>query len=89
MTVQKVRVPRSSLIYRYDKEFDILDVFIEKIQPTTSDEIYYGIYNYYNRDSDEIIGLSIMDYKKRNKKYIKSLLPFELNFDYINEKIIN
>jgi hypothetical protein len=87
--VDKIRVPNSSLKYIYNKEFDILDVFIEKVSPSFSEENYYGIYTYYDRETEEIIGVSIVDYKKRDKEFIKKYLPFNLDFEYIDKHVVN
>lgn len=89
MIAGRIRIPNSSLKYIYNKEFDILDVFIEKVSPSFSEENYYGIYTYYDRATEEIIGVSIMDYKKRNKEFIKKYLPFNLDFEYIDKNVVN
>lgn len=89
MIAEKVKVPQECLTFKYNKQYDILEVFIKDVVPAISDEIYYGIYDFYDRKTDELIGFSIMDYTKRDKKYLKKLLPFNLNFDYIDNNIIN
>jgi hypothetical protein len=89
MIVSKTKVPNSSLKYIYNKEYDVLDIFIEEISPAFADENYYGVYTYYDRKTDEIIGASIMNYKKRNKEFIKKYLPFNVDFNYIDRNIVN
>lgn len=89
MIENKTRVPTDSLKYIYNKEYDILDVFIERVSPSFAEENYYGIYTYYDRKTGEVIGFSIMDYKKRDKEFIKECLPFNIDFKYIDENIIS
>jgi hypothetical protein len=89
MIAKKTRVPNSSLCFKYNKEFDILDVFIQKVTPSISEENYYGIYTYFDVNTDEIVGVSIERYKTRDKKFIKAYLPFILDFDYIDRNIYN
>lgn len=83
----KVRIPQDLLQYSYDKNTDIMEVFIEKSRPSFSDELYSGVYVYIDRNSEEIIGVSIMDYTKRNKNYISKMLPFDINFKYADQII--
>lgn len=81
----KIRIPQSSLIYNYDKNHDILDVFIEKFCPVFSEEIYSGIYILYDRTTDFISGVTIMDYTKRDKCYINNFLPFSIDFTEVDK----
>ncbi|SDG61793.1 hypothetical protein SAMN04244560_02649 [Thermoanaerobacter thermohydrosulfuricus] len=74
--------------YIYNQEFDILDVFIKKVEPSYSEEIYDGVYVYRNRGTNDIIGFSIMDYSKRDKNVINKHLPIQLDFEYINSHLI-
>lgn len=85
----KVRVPRKALVYDYDRKYDILNIFIDKPDPAVSEEIYYGVYLFIDELTDTIVGASIMDYSKRNKEFIKKILPFDIDFNYIDSKIIN
>lgn len=81
MIVNKIRIPQDSLIYEYDKENDILDIFIENKGPAVSDELYYGVYSYIDPITETIIGVSIMNYTERNKEYLRDILPFDINFN--------
>jgi hypothetical protein len=74
--------------YIYNQEFDILDVFIKKVVPSYSEEIYDGVYLYRNRETNDVVGFSIMDYSKRDKNAINEHLPIQLNFEYIDSHLI-
>lgn len=89
MICTKVRIPKEALAYDYDRKYDILNVFIDKPDPATSEEIYYGVYIFIDELADTIIGASILDYSKRDKEFLKKILPFEVDFDYVDSKIIN
>lgn len=89
MIETKVKVPQKSLIYKYDKDFDVLDIFIEKVVPSFSEELYNGIYTYFDMKTEDIVGVSIMNYKDRDRKVVQGFLPFYLNFDYIDKIVIN
>lgn len=74
--------------YIYNQEFDILDVFIKKVVPSYSEEIYNGVYVYRNRETNDVVGFSIMDYSKRDKNVINEHLPIQLDFEYIDSHLI-
>lgn len=73
--------------YIYNKEFDILDIFFKKVAPSYSQEIAPGIYGYFTRDTDELIGYSIMDYSSRDKNQLNTQLPVQINFDDVDKKL--
>lgn len=89
MIANKVKIPFESMTYIYNNKYDILDVYIGKVVPVVSEEIYYGVYNHFDRRTDELVGISIMDYTKRNKKFLESILPFSIDFNYIQSNVIN
>lgn len=87
MIVTKVKVPQSLLVYKYDSEYDILDVFIEKIVPSVSDEIDDGIYSHYDRKTNQFVGISIMDYTTKDTSRLYDLIPLDIDFKDINKKL--
>ena len=89
MIVDKVKIPSKSLRFMYNKEFDILDIFIDNIVSSFSEENYYGVYVRYDYITNEIVGLSINDYTKRNRDFIQKYLPFNLDFNYIDKNVVN
>ena len=89
MIAQQLQIQSDKLIYRYSKKFDILDVyFIDKVK-AISDEISDGVYEHFDIETDNFVGVSIEDYKKRNKEYLQNILPIKLSFEYIEKNIIN
>lgn len=87
MIAQNHKISKHSLIYNYDKEYDILNVYLYK-NPAVSEEIADGIYEHFDRATDKLLGVSIENYKLRNQSELDKLLPFKLNYDYINKKFI-
>lgn len=83
----KVKVPQNALVLKYSKDYDILDVFIEKVVPSFSDEVSYGIYEYFDTKTEQLVGVSIMDYTKRDKDSLRAVLPFDIDFDYVDKKV--
>ncbi len=72
------------MIYKYDKKNDILNIMIFET-PVVSEEEENGIYINYKRDSNEIIGLTIENFKKCNVS-LNKLVPFKLKYlDLIKE----
>lgn len=80
MIATKIKIPQENLIYNYDEYEDILDVYTCIPEPVISDEISSGIYCYYSRKTDELIGVSIMNYTLRDRKHINDILPFNISF---------
>lgn len=81
-------IGRSQLIYKYDPQNDILDVFTDKVRPVFADEIYYGIYEYVDQTTEEFAGVSIVNYTSWDKDELNNFLynkriPIEVNYNYI------
>lgn len=89
MIALKIKIDSERLIYKYDKEYDILDIYLGNTTVSFSDEIDVGVYEYYDRDTDELLGVGIEDYKSRDKDNLNKILPFRLNFEYILKNVIN
>lgn len=87
MSDNTIKVFNGVFKYIYNQEFDILDVFIEKVIPSYSEEISDGVYVYRNRGTNDIVGFSIMDYSKRDKNAINKHLPIQLDFEYIDSHL--
>ncbi|KYO66898.1 hypothetical protein [Thermovenabulum gondwanense] len=88
MICTKVKIPKEAIVYDYDNNYDILNIYIDKPIPAVAEEIYPGVYLFIDDPTDNVIGASILDYSKRDKKYIRKILPFDIDFNYINSKII-
>ena len=66
----------------YDEEGDYLEVFISGVSPTYGEEVGDDITLFKKEGTDEVIGVGILNFKKRAKslKDIKLNLPFSINF---------
>jgi len=69
----------------YDEDGDYLEIFIEGKSPTYGEEIGNDITLFKKEDTDEVIGIGVLNFKKRTKHLqdIKLELPFEVNFSTI------
>lgn len=65
-------------IKRYDKQHDVLHVFLESQRNSSADEEFPGVYVNRNDDTEMIVGFTIMDFKK-NGAQAKKLYP-QYNF---------
>ena len=66
----------------YDEEGDYLEIFIGGHSPTYGEEVGDDITLLRSKTTDEVIGIGILNFKKRTKSLrdIKLNLPFEVNF---------
>ena len=66
----------------YDEEGDYLTIFIGDSRPNYGDDIAQDITLFKDRDTGEIIGIGILNFRERAKdlKDIKVRLPIEVNF---------
>ena len=66
----------------YDEEGDYLEIFIEGQSPTYGEDIGEDITLFKKEGSDEIVGIGILNFRKRAKSLndIKLNLPFKVNF---------
>lgn len=82
-------IPHERLSIDYDEKFDVLYISIDEPKPSYGEEDYEGIIIRRNLENDDITGVTIIDYRKRNKDIIKTYLPFILDFDYVDRNITN
>ncbi|MDO8509468.1 MAG: hypothetical protein Q7S27_07370 [Nanoarchaeota archaeon] len=70
----------------YDDEGDYLEIFIEDSGPTYGEEMRDDVTLFKKEKTDEVIGVGILNFKKRTKSLrdIKLNLPFEINFSTLN-----
>ena len=66
----------------YDEEGDYLDIFVGKPLPNYGEEMDDDITVFKDEETDEIIGIGILNFKKRSKNLneIKLNLPLKINF---------
>jgi len=69
----------------YDREHDILYVYVSNSPPSYSDdEEVKGVYIKRSMDDDDFItGVTIMDYSKRNRQLLRKSVPFYFDFDAV------
>ena len=69
----------------YDEESDYLEIFIANSSPTYGEEIGEDITLFKKEETNEVVGIGILNFKKRTKSLrdIKLNLPFEVNFSSI------
>ena len=61
-------------INKYDKQHDVLHVFLASQENSSADEEFPGIYVHRNDDTEMIVGFTIMDFS-RNKEQVQKLYP--------------
>ena len=66
----------------YDEDGDYLEIFIESKSPTYGEDIGSDITLFKSEKTNEIVGMGILNFKKRAKSFqdIELNLPFEINF---------
>lgn len=66
----------------YDEEGDYLEISVRNTGQTYGEEVGDDITLIKNEETDEIIGIGILNFKKRTRSLsdIKLNLPFEINF---------
>ncbi|SFA56116.1 Protein of unknown function [Parageobacillus thermantarcticus] len=73
----------------YDKEHDVLYIFIGPPRMAYEDEVSPGIFLRKDDDTDEVIGAIIMGYRKIDIDHLINVIPFQIDFKRINEQFIN
>ncbi|MEK6792895.1 MAG: DUF2283 domain-containing protein [Nanoarchaeota archaeon] len=73
---------KGKMTLHYDQESDYLEIFIEDSSPTYGQEVGEDITVFRNKDTEEIVGIGILNFKKRTKSLasIQLNLPFNINF---------
>lgn len=66
----------------YDEEGDYLEFYIENAGSSYGEEIGNDITLFKNERTSEVVGIAILNFKKRSKslKDIQISLPFKINF---------
>ena len=73
---------KNSMNIYYDEEGDYLDRFIGKPRPNYGEEIAKGVALFKDEETNEVIGIGNLSFKKRAKdlKEISLNLPVDINF---------
>ena len=67
---------------KYDNRHDVLHVFLAPTRPYFGDEDYPGIVINRAVEDESTIGLTILDFKKRNPKMLAEKLP-DYDFSHV------
>ncbi len=72
----------------YDEEGDYLEIYIEGTSPTYGEEIGNDITLIKKESTDEVVGITVLNFKKRTKSLedIKLNLPFDVNFSALKKQ---
>lgn len=66
--------------FTYDNRFDVLRVFFKPAKAFYAEEVSDGFYVQYDEETDEVVGLLIMDFKKRKQLELIKLSPVKVDF---------
>ena len=71
----------------YDEEGDYLTIFVGDSRPNYGEDVSEGVTLFKDDETDEIIGLGVLDFKERTKalKDVELKLPFEVNFSSLQK----
>jgi uncharacterized protein YuzE len=64
---------------KYDADHDVLYVFLGEPHIGYEDEVSPGIFLRKSESTDEVIGVIIMNFTKKNKRMIQNILPFNMD----------
>ncbi len=73
---------KGKLSIHYDEIGDYLEIFTKTGKPSYGEEINSGITLFKDEETDEIVGIGILNFKKKtnNPNLVEIKLPFEINF---------
>lgn len=73
---------KGKLSIYYNEEGDYLEIFTKTNKPSYGEDITPGITIFKDEETDEIIGIGILNFKHKIKEleHLELNLPFEINF---------
>ena len=73
----------------YDEEGDYLEIFIKSKRPNYGENIASGITIFKDEETDEAIGIGILNFRNKAKKLheLELKLPFKVNFSALTPKV--
>jgi hypothetical protein len=74
---------RSKPKFTYDDQFDVLRVFIKPVNSSYFEEISDDFYVRFSEENDDIVGIVIMDFKKKNILELRKISPIKVDFKSI------
>ncbi len=71
----------------YDEEGDYLDIFVGEPRPNYGEDTDDDVTVFKDEETDEIVGIGILNFKKRSKNLdeIKLNLPLKINFSALKQ----
>ncbi len=77
---------KGKMSIHYDEEGDFLEIFTKTGRPNYGEDISSGITVFKDEETDEIIGVGILNFKEKAKNLdeIDLDLPFEINFSMLS-----
>lgn len=69
---------------RYDSHHDVLYIFLGEAKMGYEDEVSPGIFLRKADDTDEVIGVIIMNFQNIDRNKLMDLIPFSINTDIYN-----
>lgn len=69
----------------YDKKYDVMYISFGDPAPSYSEDFADGVYLRYDMVTDELSGITILDFSKRGKELNSLSVPFDISFDEIRK----
>jgi uncharacterized protein YuzE len=70
----------------YDIKNDVMYISFGEPAPSYSEELADGVYVRYDMTTDELSGLTILDFSKRSNELNSIQFPVEISFDEIRQQ---
>ena|SRR5690606_3540150 len=77
-------VQKENIEINYDKEHDVLYIFLCQPRAAYEEEVAPGIFLRKDDDTDEVIGAIIMGYRDIDVDHLKNVIPFQVDFNQLN-----
>ncbi len=76
---------KGKLSIYYDEDGDYLEIFTKTGRPSYGEDILSGVTIFKDEETEEIIGISILNFKKKTSEInqMELNLPFEINFSLL------
>ena len=71
---------KGKLRIHYDEEGDYLDMFVGEPRPNYGEELTEGITIFRDENTNEVVGVGIINFKKQSQNLKNIELPFDVDF---------
>lgn len=75
---------QNEIRHHYNPNSDTLNLYIGRASSFYSDEAINGVFIIRDEDTDDVIGVEIMDFSRRNKDRLKQLVPIYFDYESVN-----